>query len=152
MLCVLFLKSKIDWKGYYSDEFLKLPVAYKKCSRLLDFMLLISNKKQVIKSFSFLKQTQNYQTYWSESKVCVDCIMKTQTKNASSVFLALQKQQGFSLDAKIQGWLKTTLRQNQVNFLVYGQDSKNVGSVGRQNKNNTIWFLGPDFLKKNYFA
>ena len=29
--------------------------------------------------------------------------MKTQTKNASSVFLALQKQQGFSLDAKMQG-------------------------------------------------
>ena len=30
------------------------------------------------------------------------------------------------------------LRRNQVNFLVYGQDSKKIGSVGQQNKNNIL--------------
>ena len=30
--------------------------------------------------------------------------------------------------------------------LIYGQDSKKIGSVGRQNKNNIIWFLGSVFF------
>ena len=40
------------------------------------------------------------------------------------------------------------IRQNLVNFLVYGQGSKKIGSVGRQNENNVIWFLGLAFFKK----
>ena len=40
------------------------------------------------------------------------------------------------------------IRQNQVNFLVYGQHSKykKNGSVGLQNINDIIWFLGSVFF------
>ena len=34
--------------------------------------------------------------------------------------------------------IEISFRRNQVNFLVYGQDSKKIESVGRQNKNNII--------------
>ena len=34
--------------------------------------------------------------------------------------------------------IQTNFRRNQVNFLVYGQDRKKVGSVGLQNENNNI--------------
>ena len=44
-------------------------------------------------------------------------------------------------------------RRNQVNFLIYGPDSKKkkIGSVGWQNKNNIIWFLGSVFFLRKYF-
>ena len=48
--------------------------------------------------------------------------------------------------------IKSCIRRNQVNFLVYRQDSKKIGSVGRQNKNNVIWFLGSVFFKKIIFC
>ena len=43
--------------------------------------------------------------------------------------------------------IEISFRRNQVNFLVYGQDSKKIESVGRQNKNNIIWSLGLLFFK-----
>ena len=35
-----------------------------------------------------------------------------------------------------------TLGETKLIFLVYEQDSEKIGSVGRQNKNDVIWFLG----------
>ena len=46
------------------------------------------------------------------------------------------------------GVFVVNFRRNQVNFLVYGQDSKKIRSVGRQNRNNIIWFLGSTFFKE----
>ena len=35
--------------------------------------------------------------------------------------------------------------------MVYGENSKKIRSVGRQNKNNVIWFIGWAFFQKWYF-
>ena len=44
--------------------------------------------------------------------------------------------------------IKFSMRWNQINFLVYGQGSKKIRSVGRKNKKNIIWFLGSVSFKK----
>ena len=40
------------------------------------------------------------------------------------------------------------IRQNQVSFLAYREDSKKIGLFDQQNKNNIIWFLGSVFFKR----
>ena len=50
----------------------------------------------------------------------------------------------FTEEITLKHFLFIHVKRNQVNFLVYGQDSKKKKkgrSVGRQNKNNIIWFL-----------
>ena len=48
----------------------------------------------------------------------------------------------------LENYKSEYIMRNQTNFLVYGQGSKKIGLVGRQNKSNIFWFLGSVFFKK----
>ena len=107
---------------------------------------------------ALIKTTLIYSSHWKT--VVPFCLRKERPKNT---FLTLTvnyyKNWKIFLIEKFF-WLKNwsfstnsfkrflvSLRRNQVNFLVYRQDSKKIGSVGRQTKNNIIWFWRSRFFK-----
>ena len=49
------------------------------------------------------------------------------------------------------GFKNSTLGETKLIFLVYPKDSEKIGSIGRQSKNNIIWFLGSVFFEKKIF-
>ena len=66
---------------------------------------------------------------------------------AHTNFHMTQRRQRSASEASLWPY-QTYIRQKQVNFLVYTQDSQKIGSVNRQNK-SIIWLLGSVFFLKN---